>query len=213
MKKQSGNVLFYILIAIFLLGSLTVALRSSGDMEGGIDKESASVKAQQIIRYGAEVAQAVQIILDNGASETDIRFSHPNAAPAQGDITVTPNFQVFSSQGGKALYRNFVGVTSGSLQVAGGSARSLPQVGSDKDELYLAIWPINDNICQAINTQLGLSSVPTVDCGEGNVFSGSFTSSSTILNTSAFPSLPAPEFCSVCSNLGHTVYFKTLIAR
>lgn len=211
--RQNGNVLFYILIAIFLLGALTVALRSSGTMEGGIDKESANVKAQQIIRYGGEVAQAVQIILDNGASETDIRFAHPNADATYGTITTNPQNQVFSSQGGKATYRLApTGANTGDKWIFAGNF-ALPQVGSDRADL-VALLNVTQPVCNAINSQLGIESTPAISCGTTTAFIGTYAASPTVINPASFTQLPVMQVCYRCTNItDYYSYSAVLYAR
>lgn len=104
--KQSGNILIYILGAIFLLGLLVVMVKGSSTPGSNIDKESLILHVAEVQQYGQELERAVAYILQNGHSEVDIRFSHPNAPSAYGDITDTPTRQVFSRDGGGALYRD-----------------------------------------------------------------------------------------------------------
>lgn len=44
-------------------------------------------------------------VMQNGYSETDLRFAHPNAASAYGDITDDPGRQIFDKTGGGATFR------------------------------------------------------------------------------------------------------------
>lgn len=214
MTKQGGNVLFYLLIAIFLLGALTVALRSSGTMEGGIDKESANVKAQQIIRFSDEVAQAVQIVLDNGASETDLRFAHPNALANYGTITTTPEFQIFSSLGGKAAYRlPPTGANDdGSKWIFAGNF-SLPQVGSDRGDL-VALLRVTKPVCDSINSQLSINTTPAISCGSPVAFIGSYLTPPDAIDPAAFTQLPVSKICYRCTNItDYYSYSAVLYAR
>lgn len=104
-KNESGNILIYILGAIFLLGLLVVLIRGSSGGGGNIDEETLIIRAAEVQEYGAELESAVALILTNGFSESDIRFAHPDANAAYGVITDTPERQVFSRSGGGATFR------------------------------------------------------------------------------------------------------------
>lgn len=77
MKKTqvSGNALFLILIAIFLLGALTVLLtRQSSTTDETGETERNSIKASEILRAGTSLEAAVQRLLSQGCSENEISF-------------------------------------------------------------------------------------------------------------------------------------------
>lgn len=103
---ESGNVVIYVLGAIFLMGLVLMMVRGSSQPGAGIDFESMRVKVSEVQQYGGELEKAVAFILSNGYSETDIRFAHPNAASAYGDISDEPGRQVFARLGGGATWRN-----------------------------------------------------------------------------------------------------------
>ncbi len=104
-NTQSGNILVYILGAVFLLGVLTVMVRGSSTPGGGIDEEALIIRVSEVQEYGQELERAVSYIFQNGHSEADIRFAHPDANPAYGVITDIPTRQVFHRDGGGATYR------------------------------------------------------------------------------------------------------------
>lgn len=108
-KSSSGNMLVYIIGAIFLMGLLIVMLKGSFQEGIGIDAEKSALAAGEVMRQGSELERAVRYITGNGFSETDIRFAHPTglaAYSAYGLIGTTPAQQVFSPQGGGATWRN-----------------------------------------------------------------------------------------------------------
>ena len=105
-ETQRGSILLYILLAIVLLGVLTIALRNTGD--GGsttIDKENMVIKAGQVQRDASALAAAVNDLLANDISEADIRFAHDDAPTEYGNITTDPKNQIFGKQGAKAMYK------------------------------------------------------------------------------------------------------------
>lgn len=103
--SESGNILIYILGAIFLIGALTLMVKGSSTPGAGIDEESLIIKVSEVQDYGRELEQAIAFIFQNGHSEADIRFAHPDADSAYGTITDIPTRQVFSRDGGGATYR------------------------------------------------------------------------------------------------------------
>ncbi len=104
--SEGGNILIYVLGAIFLMGILLVVMRGSNQQGSNIDEETLMIRVSEVQRYGAELEQAVRLIVQEGYSEADIRFGHPNAASAYGLITDTPARQVFDEEGGAARFRD-----------------------------------------------------------------------------------------------------------
>ncbi len=102
---EAGNILIYILGAIFLLGLLVVMVKGSSTPGSNIDRESLLIQVAEVQQYGQELERAVAYIMRNGHSEADIRFAHPDADSAYGDITDIPTRQVFATTGGAAKYR------------------------------------------------------------------------------------------------------------
>ena len=88
MRNQSGNILFIILLAVVLTGVLTAAIQSTSRPDGAsIDPEQLAIRASEVQRYASELERAVNYILQDGKSESDIRFAHYDAHADYGDIT------------------------------------------------------------------------------------------------------------------------------
>lgn len=74
-KKQSGNALFMILIAIFLLGGVTAMVaRTSGTSDETGDVEKSRIAATEILRAAGGVKAAVDNLLLRGCSESELDF-------------------------------------------------------------------------------------------------------------------------------------------
>jgi hypothetical protein len=226
-SSEIGSIIFYILIGIILLGTLTIALRNIGS--GGadnIDRETLILKATQVQRYGAELANAVKDLQTNQVSEADIRFAYPTAPTDYGDITTTPTYQVFDAKGGRATYRTPPdGVNDGSSWEFFATT-DVPQVGSDKAELIAVLPHVTQAFCNVINTQLGFTvgTQPTddvngssPDCVMGassQRFTGSFSDSSpNTLDDATFSRLPALQACVYCAAGATYNYYYVLQAR
>ncbi len=77
MKHQSGNALWFILVAIGLLGLLTVMMsRSSSSTNETGGYEQNIIHANKILSYAKSMENAVQSLLARGCSENDISFWH-----------------------------------------------------------------------------------------------------------------------------------------
>jgi len=226
-RQEKGSILLYILLGIVLLGGLTIALRSGGS--GGarnIDTEDLILKSNQVQKYGAEFASAVNDLIANGISEADIRFAHPDAASDYGVITTNPPNQVFGKLGAKATYRTPpLGVNNGELWEFFGTTR-IPQVGSDRAELIAVLPNVTESFCRTVNSQLGftIDTMPTdntngstPDCVMGsssNRFTGSFGDlSPNRLDSVTFSRLPALQACVYCATGATYNYYYVLLAR
>lgn len=227
-KSESGNVVFYVLLGIVLVGLLTVALRNSGGTKGDIDTEDAALKATQVQNNAAEIGRAVATLLTEQVSEADIRFAPPDDASTQyGNITTTPANQVFSSAGARATYRlPPAGIQTAVANWEFFATSQIPQVGSDKAELIAVLPNVTQEFCEAINRQLGFTGATqpldsatgtTPDCVNGTGpqrFVGSFNDiSPNVLDKTSFSKLPVLEACVKCASDDTYNYFYVLMAR
>lgn len=222
---QRGNIIFYVLIGIVLIGLLTMAVRNTGGMKDNINSEDLSLKAAQIQRYGAALAQSIAILSDHHISESDLRFAHPDAANDYGLITDDPTRQIFATEGGKAAYNPPpAGVNDGS-DWEFFATTAIPQIGSDKADLVAVLPHVTAEFCAVMNTQLGFAagSQPT-DPGSGSPtcimggasdrFDGTFNDSAPHeLDDTSFSKLPAYQACVKCTSDNSYHYFYVLMAR
>lgn len=220
---ESGNVIFFILLAIALIGIITAALRSGG-MEGqNADRESLIINVSQVKQYAGQLERAVSFVLQNGASESEIRFAYPDAPSDYGDITENPTFQVFSRSGGGAEYRPAPSdVNDGSPWEFYGHTH-FPEVGSSRSELIAVLPNVDEDFCTKLNAELGYTGQPA-DTGlvpDGCVNSGAnfrFSSAaqfSAIPNTTDEPTFsvkPALEGCVICDD-GNRHFYHVLMVR
>lgn len=169
-KGERGNLLFIILIAIALLGALTVAIQSTSRPDGNnIDREDLVIRTSEVQRYASELERAVMFIMQNGKSEIDIRFAHPKAHSDYGDLSADtdPSDQVFHREGGGATFRAAPdGINDGSAwEFYGGT--TIPGVGSIRDDLVAVLPNVSQEFCARINDLNGQASLP-IDNGSGN---------------------------------------------
>lgn len=162
--SENGNILFIILIAIVLIGMLTAAIQSTSRPGGAnIDKETLIIRASEVQRYASELERAVNYIMQDGKSESDIRFSHPDAHSDYGDLSadVDPTDQVFHVAGGGANYRAApAGINDGSAwEFYAGT--HLPGMGTATRTELIAVLPnVTQAFCDKINALNGQTGAP-----------------------------------------------------
>lgn len=211
---ESGNMIFIILLAIVLVGLVTAALRNSGLEMAGIDREEVIIRTSQVRQHAAEIERGVSYALQNGLSEADISFAHPDAPSGYGTYGTTPAAEVFNPAGGGATWRNPpAGLSSGSgvygWEFYGTTA--IPGAGTDRADLVAVLSNVSEAFCTKIN-EMNEQSGPPVDDGTC-FFTGTtgqfspvappgspFPSTPNTMNSGSFSKLPALEACVRCGN-------------
>ena len=225
--SESGNIIFFILLGILLLGLVTAALRSGGLEGSNIDGETLSINVARMRDQANAIERGVAFIMQNRASEADIRFAHADAAADYGnDPNVNAQFQLFSRAGGGVEYlAPPVGINDGSAWEFYGNTH-MPQVGSALPELLAVLPNITAEACALINRQAGYTGTPEDDGGgalsSGCVYSngGARFSSAGVYSTPAgnttdettFSIKPATQACVTCAD-GSRHYARVLLAR
>jgi hypothetical protein len=221
--SESGNVIFFILLAVALIALVTAAVRGGGESSGNVDREALAISESQVRQYASELERGVTFVLHNGASESDIRFAYADAPSDYGDITVNPQFQIFSAKGGGAEYRLPPGgVNDGSgWEFYGNTA--LPNAGSARAELTAVLPHVTDDFCRKVNAADGYDASLTLadsgvclEAGGAGRFNDSTQyddAGPNTVDTATFPALkPAMEGCATCTDGSHH-FFHVLIAR
>lgn len=220
--SQSGNILFIILIAIILVGALTVAIQGTSSTAGNITRETLILRISEAQRFGGELERGIRYILHDGKSEGDIRFSHPKADDDYGDFDATTDksTHVFAKDGGGVLYRSPpLAINDGSPWEFYGTT-ALPYIGSDEAELIAVLPNVTDAFCDAVNTHVGLTQRPqdTGTCLSGNDadrFSDStqFSARPNTPDINTFSITPTLHACITCTSDQTSHYYYVLIAR
>lgn len=75
--SQAGNAVLYILIATALFGALSYSFMRGGQSgQGNLTKHQARLAALEMIDQANKIERAVQKLLRNGCSETELNFNH-----------------------------------------------------------------------------------------------------------------------------------------
>ena len=229
-RSQSGNIIFFILLAIFLIGLVTAALRSTGIESAAIDREDVTIKVSQVRQNAAEIEHAVNLVMQNGISENDISFASTDAPSDYGTPNSNSKAEIFNASGGAARYRPAPpGVNDGSGWEFYG-ATALPDIGSDKPDLVAVLPNVTKEFCKQVNVINGqYRTVPPatdeepiddgscVNGGQSLRFGSAVhfvTSGFNTMDETTFTAKPAGEACVKCS-AGSTSYnyYHVLMGR
>lgn len=164
-NSQSGNVLFYILLAVMLLAALAYAVAQGGRSSiNSVSAERARLFATEILGYGDVVANATGQSKLRGYTDSEISFEnsvvtgYANASCSEGECKIfalngggvnymKPNDEwLDTAQSGQSRY--------GELYVH--SRSNVEDVGTGNDDLILFIPYLKKEICVAINKLLGI---------------------------------------------------------
>ncbi|WP_435640578.1 hypothetical protein [Micavibrio aeruginosavorus] len=216
---ESGNVIFFILLGIALVGLVTAALRSGGSESANIDAEQMVIKVSQVQQYASALARATEVAYQNVREESAISFAHPDSHSDYGTYGTTPSAEIFHVQGGGADYLEPpAGVNDTSAWEFYGTTAA-PDVGTDAADLIAVLPNVTPEFCTAMNTSLGQLG-DTDDTGtcvydsSGVRFSGIFSSAPNTMDGSSFTFTPAPQGCVTCTGAGNTQHFyKVILAR
>lgn len=224
-KSQSGNVLFYILIAVALLAALSFAVTQSGRGSGKqISDERARLLASEIIEYANTISNgATQLRLRYSSNALD--FSNSDNTGFTGDYT-NPNStgaenQIFNVAGAGINYQKISDDAIDTSCGSGGPGEwwfligiGIEEIGDTaKSELVAQGRCIQKNVCTKINDLLGVNNPgnnpPSASWGGSVNFQGSFIDTAT---TTAAAVKGQPAFCYE-SGVSQYFFTKTLISR
>lgn len=223
-KLETGNVLFFILLAIVLIAALTAAIVGTSEIGQNIDRETLILRVSQTRSYASELERAVRIIMQNGKSETDLRFAHPDAPADYGDLNNDPDSsdQIFAKNGGGASYQPPApGINDGSKWEFYGNT-SLPQTGSDLPELIAVLPNVSAVFCEAVDKALGYSSGTVPEDSGACLYAGNaerfddgrqYSSTPNTISNGSFSNTPALEACLKCTSNDSYHFYHVLLIR
>lgn len=236
-SRQSGNVLFYILICVALFAALSYAFSRGGDSGASkVSDDKARLFATEIINYGGQLREAMTRMKLRGCSDNQYDFSNDiyktisngrinnsnsNAPtsrschlfdPAGGNITpYVVSAQAVSSDTTTGWQKGHGGARIRQLSGAGTDAAAGTVSAND---IILTLSFISLPVCKKINELLnvdnpgGLPPQPAESGTAGQYASGSLTSNAIITN----PKLGSSAFCFTTSS-GENIFLQLLLAR
>ena len=207
MNTQKGNALWFVIVAIGLLGLLTVMLSRTGSNTNETGSfERNVIQANEILSYAKNVENAVQALLARGCSENDISFWHDsdgNGTEDASDDYYNDNSppdhscHVFDVAGAGLTWQgpNERWLDSGesgsfnydSFIINGDNV--IANLETSRDDLVILLNWLDQDICAAINNVLFSDQTITEDATDfshSTTFSGSFGGSSANLDLSTY---------------------------
>lgn len=193
MKNESGNVLFYILIAVVLFAALNFAV---GRMNRGGTESNAElrqVQASEILQYARGLQTTVRTMKIDGIEDAELSFETA-AIAGYNYASCGDECQVFAADGGGMSYAAPVSEWLDSGQSAGANYgawvfsgnNDVVNVGTAAPDLLVILPWLRRDLCLTINTMLGVANPggePPADNGNADVttkFQGTFTASQSI---------------------------------
>ena len=177
MKKENGNVLFLILIAVVLFAALSYAVTQSSRGGGSVANEQADLQASRLMNYSAMVKTAVmRLKLREGVTVGSIYYNsdiykriNGNPAPASLGSPADPSLYLFHPEGGGLNEMTFediavdcAGCPTGYIQ-PGHMLMVWVEAqwsGAGDDDAAITFFGINQEVCEAVNRKVGISGIP-----------------------------------------------------
>lgn len=230
-NTESGNVLFYILIAVALLATLTIAVSQGGRGSANqISEERARLYAGEILEYANIMSSAVSQLRLRGVTDDLLCFDHTQwGADDYDHAGCTDNFNRLFHPEGAGL--EWVRPPPEAMDTTA-SPDNLWHIYGDNEienigttsgaagssDLILLVDELSQNVCEQINQLLGHTedgdSIPQ-DTGYGETrYIGAFAYSETIVDEASGTALDGKsEGCFEDTTNNVYAFYKVLIAR
>lgn len=239
-NSENGNVIIFIFIAIFLLGALTFSFTSSNRSSTGVvTAAQADAYASDLLSYTNDVHQAVKRLVLRGCSDTEISFEN-SLVSGYNNPSSQNRCKVFHSDGGGVQIQTvkpdmLLASSSAEAEFGNPFFADIVQVEGigttcstdDCTDLVMFVPYLRREVCNAINSKLGLTNVD-LDVREAvNNFSymdarkfagaydfsaSGFTSTVGDSGTNSFPP-NEPVGCYMRNGQGEYEFFRVLIPR
>lgn len=194
MKKNSGNVLFIILLAVALFAGLSYAVVQSGRSNSDvITREQAKIFANEMLAYAAQVQNSVtRLKTMKGCKIEQISFYDATYFPDHINTNAPSDehCHVFSSSGGRVPIIAPPIAARDASQLTGtahwnktnlyvfNNRNAVKNIGSDNAESLLFVTFLNDAVCTEINHRKNI-----LKSTRNNVDFSSYSSIFTVVET------------------------------
>jgi hypothetical protein len=163
--NESGNVIFYVLIAVALLAALSYTVAQS--TRGGVSSlsgEKASINAAEIIEYGNILTSAIAQTRLRGHLDTEVSMENTVVSGYENTNCADAECQIFNIAGGGVSYltpkeewldsahdgQNRYG------EIYFNGTTAAEEAGTDKDDLVMIVPYLKKELCVAINKKLAI---------------------------------------------------------
>lgn len=237
---QSGNALWFILIAVVLLGGLTILMtRSSSTSDDSGDYERNRIHASEMMRYANGISTAVQNLISRGCSESQISFWYDSDNDGSEDASdlyynaaapMNKTCHVFAPEGGAIVYAPpkdvWLNATGEKIDYVG-AEQCIANVGtgdttcdnSNTDLMYQVI-AIKPELCMAINNMVGIDNtggLPPTEAHGSTRFTGSFAANGTpataLISSAQLDGKDTGCFTDSGTYAGQHIFYHVIYAR
>lgn len=234
-NNESGNVLWFILVGVVLLGLLTMILsRSGSNVDQTGDFEQQRIKSGQILRYAKSIEAAIQEMTLRNVSENDISFENSTTSTDYTNDNCDgandrsyPGCLLFDIEGAGLTYRNFPEANDGSDWIFTGAnnvGTTAGPVGSTADvsgnDIIMLLPNMNESLCIQINRDLGVGTAGTLPVDTTGIdtteYTGVFADSGPILldgDPTPFELDNHYAGCFTDANASVTYFYYVVLAR
>ncbi len=216
--NEKGNAFFLILIGVILFAALSFSVARGIRSEGtsNLTKRQADLAATDIVSHAQRLERAVSQLRRKNISENDISFDNPKVSGYAHTPPLADTNKIFNLAGGGAAWKSpMQNVNDGSEWLFTGNT-CIPGIGAGStgchsdtisNEELLAVLPnLTQTVCEAINSKLGISGIPTDSGGSYSTtkFTGTFGDGTEII-------LPSTYETACYSNSGYHFYAVLLV--
>jgi len=170
--RQGGNALVYILLALALLGALTMLMGRQNDSSENIDSEKAELLTTSMVAYAGSAKNAVDQMMMSGTAINNMVFLPPNHASF--DTTGLVINKLYHPSGGGLNYSTpdaalFTGTST--VPPPGwyiGRFNNTAWTLTASNDIMMAAFGISQAVCASINYKTtGSANIPAL-AGTGN---------------------------------------------
>ena len=186
-SSQRGSSLFIILIAIALFAALSYAISRSGQGTAGLSREKIRLLASDTIDIGNGLAEAVIKLRLRGIADTKISFENAIVSGYTNAACSSGTCKVFDFDGGGKDWETIPADINGGVEMGVTGNLAVQNMGSTAADLVMIIPALSSDICNKINSLLGVdtSATPSVIASiTANKFTGTYSGSPTSITSS-----------------------------
>ncbi|MCC7305323.1 MAG: hypothetical protein IT558_03580 [Alphaproteobacteria bacterium] len=228
-NPQSGNVLFYILIAVALLAALSYAVSQSGRGSiGQVTEEKAKILGTEIIEYGNAIANATAQLRLRGVKDSSLCYddAHWGGANYNHAGCADDAAKIFHTAGGGVTWKNAPAEAMNSAATPDNlwhiyGDNEIKEVGTTCGadscaDLILVVDELNKTVCMKINKLLSVTEDnvdPPTDSGMGTTrYIGVYGYAQTIGDEGS-TLVGKSAACFENTGTGEYTFYKVLVAR
>lgn len=237
-NSESGNVLFYILIAIAMLAALSFAVSSGNNTANkSISNERSKLAASEIMAYGDTLANAVGQLRLRGCTENEISFENSEISGYENPSAPSDETcHVFSVSGGGVNFETLSTDILDSSESAStfygywqfDATHCVENIGSHDDpcasnqaELVASVHYLRKTVCVAVNDLLEIdnpSGDPPIDTSNHSPrFTGTYGPSGQVLLGDDAAQLSGQRAGCYQDDNGYSedayIFYRVLVAR